>query len=116
MENKILQERAKQLRSNMTDVEKILWQYLRAKRFSKTKFRRQQVLGNYIVDFVCFSSKVIIELDGSQHFEHQEYDEERTRFLNLQGFKVLRFWNNEVYASLESVLDSIFYAVENPSL
>lgn len=88
--NTVLQQRAKQLRSNMTE-EKILWYALRAKRFLNTKFKRQQILGYYIVDFVCFSAKLVIELDGSQHLEQQDYDEQRTIFLNNQGFNVLRF-------------------------
>ena len=105
----ILQQRAKALRSSMTDVEKILWQSLRAKRFLNFKFKRQQVIGNYIVDFVCFSQRLIIELDGSQHFDNQEYDQKRTLFLNSEGFKVIRFWNIEINTELEFVLDKIYY-------
>ena len=105
----ILQKRAKMLRTSMTEVEKILWQSLRAKRFLNFKFKRQQVIGNYIVDFVCFSQNLIIELDGSQHFENQEYDQKRTLFLNSIGFKVLRFWNIEINTELDFVLDKIYY-------
>lgn len=108
----VLQQRAKQLRSNMTEEEKILWYSLRAKRFLATKFKRQQIIGNYIVDFVCFSAKVVIELDGSQHLEQQEYDKQRTKFLHSQGFSVLRFWNYQIHSELDIVLDTIFYAIE----
>lgn len=117
--NIILQNRAKQLRANMTEEEVILWQALRAKRFLNTKFKRQQVLGNYIVDFVSFSAKLIIEIDGSQHLEQLEYDQKRTFFLNSLGFEVLRFWNYQIHSELEIVLDKIFYTLNerySPSL
>ncbi|HDL3922875.1 TPA: endonuclease domain-containing protein, partial [Mannheimia haemolytica] len=107
----ILCQRAKQLRTNMTEAEKVLWQALRAKRFLAIKFKRQQVIGNYIVDFVCFSAKLVIELDGSQHLDQQNYDNLRTHFLNGQGFRVLRFWNNQIHSDLEAVLDTIFYEI-----
>ncbi|WP_309570070.1 endonuclease domain-containing protein [Actinobacillus ureae] len=96
----------------------MLWQELRAKRFIGIKFQRQQVIGFYIVDFICFSKKLIIELDGIQHVERQSYDEQRTKYLNQQGFKVLRFWNSEIHTELDSVLDTIFYALDlnSPSL
>ncbi|SUT90759.1 MULTISPECIES: endonuclease domain-containing protein [Actinobacillus] len=111
MKEKLLQ-RAKKLRSSMTEEEQMLWQELRAKRFIGTKFRRQQVIGFYIVDFICFSKKLIIELDGIQHIDRQSYDEQRTRYLNQQGFKVLRFWNSEIHNDLDRVLDTIFYAID----
>lgn len=69
-------------------------------------------MGNYIVDFICFSAKLIVELDGSQHLEQQEYDEQRTKFLHSQGFSVLRFWNYQIHSELDTVLDTIFYAIE----
>ena len=116
MERKRLLERAKFLRSNMTKEENILWHKLRAKRFCQFKFYRQKVIGNYIVDFICPSKQLIIELDGSQHNEinQQKYDEERTKFLYQQGFRVIRFWNNEIYCELNSVLEAIWYALNNP--
>lgn len=107
-ENRLL-ERAKQLRSHMTEEEKILWQHLRAKRFCQIKFYRQKVIGGYIVDFVSLSHKLIIELDGLQHLTQQAYDAKRTLFLNQQGFEVLRFWNSEIHSDLEQVLAVIFY-------
>ncbi|MGX2970489.1 endonuclease domain-containing protein [Ursidibacter sp. B-7004-1] len=111
-----LRDRAKQLRSNMTDEERILWEYLRAKRFCHIKFHRQKIIGCYIVDFVCLSHKLIIELDGSQHLEQEDYDKQRTLFLNQQGFDVLRFWNKDVHLELDRVLDTIFYKLHQPSL
>lgn len=103
-----LKARAKKFRSNMTEAEKMLWQALRAKRFLGYKFRRQQIIGNYIVDFVSYSHKLIIELDGSQHFERQDYDEKRTVFLAKEGFRVIRFWNIEMYNQPLIVLDRIY--------
>src|SRR5581483_6567335 len=86
---------AKSLRSNMTDAERRLWYFLRAHRFKGTKFKRQAVIGKYIVDFVCFEKHLVIEVDGSQHADDQT-DSVRTRWLEDQGFRVMRFWNNEV--------------------
>ena len=83
--------RAKQMRQEMTDAEKGLWQYLRAHRLNGYKFRRQQPIGTYIVDFVCTQPKLIIEADGSQHQTQQDYDENRSAYLNSLGFTVLRF-------------------------
>lgn len=103
-----LKQRAKQLRTEQTDAELILWQKLRANRFCNIKFYRQKVIGNYIVDFVCLSHRLVIELDGSQHLTQQNYDELRTKFLNQQGFNVIRFWNREIYFELDRVLDIIF--------
>jgi|CXWL01.1.fsa_nt_gi very-short-patch-repair endonuclease/succinate dehydrogenase flavin-adding protein (antitoxin of CptAB toxin-antitoxin module) len=97
---------AKQLRSNMTDAEKLLRHHLRGHRFQGVKFKRQQPLGSYIVDFVSFESKIVIEVDGGQHFE-SESDNRRDDWLKEQGFHVLRFWNNEVLGEAESVLEKI---------
>ncbi|NBX03793.1 MAG: DUF559 domain-containing protein [Alphaproteobacteria bacterium] len=111
-------EHAKHLRHESTEVEKILWKHLRAKRFESFKFRRQQPIGSYIVDFFCASTALIIELDGGQHNEEaqKKYDAKRTEFLQQQGYRVLRFWNNEINDNLEGVLDSIYRTLgENPS-
>jgi len=103
--------RARELRQQQTPSEQALWQQLRAKRFSSFKFRRQQPIGRYIVDFVCFDQKLIIELDGGQHAEAQEYDALRDEWLKQQGFHVLRFWNNEWLTQSEAVLESIWNAL-----
>ena len=102
--------KAKELRKNCTDVEKIMWELLRAKRFCDLKFKRQQPIGNYIVDFVCFEKKLIIELDGGQHNENQNKikDDNRTKYLENLGYKVIRFWNNDVIENLEGCVEYIF--------
>ncbi len=99
-----LRDRARELRREMTDAERLLWSRLRRRQMFGDKFRRQQPLGPYIVDFVCLDKRLIVELDGGQHAEQQEYDAERTRWLEEQGFRVLRFWNNQVFDEPESVL------------
>jgi very-short-patch-repair endonuclease len=103
--------RAKALRSNMTEAERRLWYFLRAHRFKGTKFKRQATIGKYIVDFACFEKHLVIEVDGSQHAD-SEADRLRTRWLEDQGFRVLRFWNNEVLKNTSGVLDTIMVAIE----
>lgn len=101
---------AKFLRRNMTDVEKTLWQQLRAKRFEGFKFKRQVPLGKYIVDFICFEKRLIIQLDGSQH-EDSAHDAIRDAWLNSQNFRVLRFWNIDINQALDGTLLSILSAL-----
>ena len=100
--------RAQELRNNPTKAEYLLWYYLGRKQMKGFRFRRQQKIGHYIVDFVCYKKKLIVELDGGQHATQTVYDSERTRWLESQGFKVLRFWNNQVLVNTEVVLDVIF--------
>ncbi|MFJ3459202.1 endonuclease domain-containing protein [Scandinavium goeteborgense] len=95
------------LRTNQTPEENRLWFLLRAKRFYGYKFRRQMPLGPYIADFVCYRARLIIELDGGQHAERSEYDNQRTSWLNAHGWRVLRFWNNELRMNEEAVLEEI---------
>ena len=97
---------AKQLRRNMTDTEKLLWYHLRGHRLNGMKFKRQQPLGNYMVDFVCFEAKVVIEVDGGQHLDNLQ-DQRRDAWLRSQGFEVLRFWNNEVLEQTDAVLEKV---------
>jgi very-short-patch-repair endonuclease len=97
---------AKKLRGDMTDAEKKLWHRLRAGQVG-VKFRRQQPIGRYIVDFVCLDRKLIVELDGGQHANATEYDAARTQWLENQGFTVLRFWNNDIMSNIEGVLTRI---------
>ena len=105
--------RAGELRHELTPAEKKLWSYLRAMRENGIHFRRQHAIGSYIADFspkgtLCApSKKLIIELDGSQHLEPEAYDNERTKTLELQGYKVIRFWNNDVMNNIEGVILSI---------
>ncbi|MBK6961017.1 MAG: DUF559 domain-containing protein [Gammaproteobacteria bacterium] len=107
-----LQARARELRQQQTPEEHALWQQLRAKRFAGYKFRRQQPLGRFIVDFVCFAQRLIVELDGGQHAEAAEYDFRRDAWLKQQGFRMLRFWNNEWSAQREAVLEAIWQALQ----
>jgi len=98
---------ARNLRKRFTDAEKLLWRYLRAKQLEGFKFRRQQPIGNYIVDFVCFEKRVVIEVDGGQHAVERKKDKERDNWLKGQDLKVLRFWNNEVLTNTRGVLEVI---------
>jgi len=99
--------RARSLRTNSTDAEKHLWYFLRAHRFMGLKFKRQKPISSYIVDFVCLRPKLIIELDGGQHAEQVQYDRQRDSWLQGQGFRVLRFWNNQVLSETQAVLETI---------
>ena len=105
--NKQLKERSRDLRKNLTDAEQKLWQKLRNKQIHGNKFRRQFVLGNYIVDFICLDKRLIIEVDGGQHMDNAGYDLQRDEWLKSQSFKVLRFWNNQVLSEIDSVLEVI---------
>lgn len=98
----------------MTDAERALWTRLRRRQILGYKFRRQQPLGEYIVDFVCLEKKLIVELDGGQHLEHQDYDENRTEWLEEQGFRVLRFWNHQVFNESDAVVQAIYNALFPP--
>ena len=105
---------AKALRANMTEAERRLWYFLRAHRFKGMKFKRQALIGRYIVDFVSFQRRLVVEVDGGQHAD-SEVDLRRTRWLEDQGFRVLRFWNNEVLSNTDGVLDAIMLAGADPS-
>ncbi len=97
---------AKNLRKRSTDAERLLWRYLRTKQIDGLKFRRQEPIGKYIVDFVCFESSVVVEVDGGQHAESDK-DAERDAWLESQGFRVLRFWNHDIFQNTEGVLEVI---------
>ncbi len=107
-------DRARRLRQAMTDAEQKLWYFLRNRQLVGYTFRRQHEIDHYIVDFVCTGAMLIIELDGGQHAEQQEYDERRTRYLQAKGYRVLRFWNNDALMNIESVLGVILEAVAKP--
>jgi very-short-patch-repair endonuclease len=96
-----------ELRKETTLAERKLWSRIRNDQLG-VSFRRQHAIGNYIADFCCPGRELIIELDGSQHLEQKEYDEERTIFLEMQGYRVLRFWNHEVMNDIENVLKVIW--------
>ena len=101
---------ARRLRREQTNVERKLWYKLRDRRIDGFKFRRQQPIGPYIVDFVCFETKLVVELDGGQHADDKNAaaDAVRTAFLKSQGFRVLRFWNLDLIESFDGVLDRIW--------
>lgn len=101
-----------QLRKILTPAERKLWSRIRNDQLGVT-FRRQHAVGNYIPDFCCPKTKLIIELDGSQHLEQEEYDEERTQHLEALGYKVIRFWNGDVMNSMDGVILAIIHALEN---
>jgi len=99
--------RAAELRKNPTLAEAKLWAYLRKNQLNGVSFRRQHAIGPYITDFCSPCSKLIIELDGSQHLESEEYDKDRTAYLETKGYKVLRFWNSDVINDLNGVIQKI---------
>ena len=100
-------DRAKELRRNQTDAERTLWTHLRNRRLDGYKFRRQRPLGRYIIDLICLEEKLIVEADGGQHSWQQLYDSERDEWLESQGYRVLRFWNNQVLNDTEAVGETI---------
>ena len=98
---------ARNLRKRQTRAEHFLWRQLRARQLREAKFRRQVPVDNYIVDFVSFEKKIVIELDGGQHAETTASDAARDAWLQGRGYKVLRFWDNEVFQNLEGILEVI---------
>jgi very-short-patch-repair endonuclease len=106
--------RAKILRRNATDAEKLFWQKVRNRQLGGLKFRRQQEITPYIVDFVCMEKRAVVEIDGGQHCESKA-DAVRDAFLEEQGFTVLRYWNNEVLHNIDGVLENLKNALTSPS-
>ncbi len=104
-------QRAQTLRDNRTDAEGLLWQYLRNKQLGGYKFRRQQPMGPYIADFACLPEKLLVELDGGQHAARQAHDGRRDAFLREKGYRILRFWNNEVFDNCFGVLERVYAAL-----
>ena len=99
--------RARTLRQNMTEAERRVWQILRSHRMTGYQFRRQVPIGRYIADFVCHEARLIVEIDGGQHDRSSPREAERSGFLQNQGYRVLRFWNNEVLANIDGVHETI---------
>jgi len=100
-------QRAKELRQNMTEAEKVLWQAVRANRLNGWHFRRQQIIGGFIADFYCHAAALVVELDGEIHKSQQEYDQERTEIIRDHGIDVIRFTNEEIKSQLPQVLQKI---------
>jgi len=107
-------KRARTLRRNATDAENALWRKLRDRSLRGQKFRRQFPVGRYIVDFVCIEERLIVELDGGQHAINTKSDATRTAALRARGYRVIRFWNNEVRSNLEGVLHVIDSSLKRP--
>ncbi|MXX93428.1 MAG: endonuclease domain-containing protein [Chloroflexi bacterium] len=103
----LLKQRARQMRNAPTDAERILWYALRKRRLDGYPFLGQRVIDDMIVDFVCRKTKLVIEVDGGQHDQRRQADAARTRRLNRAGYRVLRFWNNEVILNTQAVLETI---------
>lgn len=108
-------DRARGLRRTMTDAEQVVWRHLRNRQLLGWKFRRQHEISCYIVDFVCTEAMLIIELDGGQHADQVVYDERRTQQLQAMGYRVVRFWNNDVLLDIESVLTVILDTLASPA-
>jgi very-short-patch-repair endonuclease len=106
-----LTQYARRMRRDQTEPEQRLWLQLRAKRFGDTKFRRQKVVGPYIVDFAARDPMLVIEIDGDTHGVRGEYDARRTAFLMENGYRVMRFTNEEVMTNLDGVLQTIANAI-----
>ena len=108
---KDLKENARFLRNNMTEQERKFWQIIKNRQFYGYRFLRQYVIGEYIVDFICREKKIIIELDGGQHNEQSNivYDLSRTKYLENKGYKVIRFWNNDI----DNNLDGVYLQLKN---
>jgi len=108
-----MQAAARRLRTHPTETERLLWRHLRLRQLGGYKFRRQQPVGQYIVDFICLEKRLIVEVDGGQHAEQAESDSQRTRWLEAEGFRVLRFWNTEVLRDTTAVKETIRAALDD---
>lgn len=103
---------ARRLRRNSTDTERLIWQRLRGRRLGGFKFRRQRPISGYVVDFVCMERMLVVEIDGGQHEWRAAQDERRTVALEAAGFRVVRFWNNDVMADIDGVLRQLLLVLE----
>ena len=103
--------RGRRLRAESTEAERKLWKHLRAKRFGGCKFRRQHCIGPYFVDLCCIKQRLIVELDGGHHAEQHERDATRTAYLTEQGYRVIRFWNEQVNREIDNVLEALYSAL-----
>ena len=111
----ISRDRAKALRKTSTDAERRMWLLLRDRRLLPFKFRRQHPIGPYIADFVCIEKRLVVELDGGQHADAVEYDERRTAEIQERGYRVIRFWDNDVLQRTESVMQALYRELGRPS-
>ena len=109
----MINSKARELRKNPTESERALWKHLRMRQLGGYKFRRQQPIGQYIVDFVSFEGRVVVELDGGQHSQQMDYDSKRTAWLEAQGYRVLRFWNTRVLQEIEAIKAVVLKVLES---
>src|SRR5713226_3911785 len=109
-----LKNRARRLRREQTDAESKLWARLRARQLCSAKFRRQHPIGSFIADFCCVERRLVIEVDGGQHADLVKKDERRSAIFRRYGYRVLRFWDNEVLKDTESVLENIVRVIHDP--
>jgi very-short-patch-repair endonuclease len=100
-------EFARRLRKDLTDAERFVWERVRHRQLGGFRFRRQAPIGPYVADFVCYEAKVVLELDGGQHAERVEHDAARTRWLEGEGFRVFRVWNNEVFDNWDGIAEAV---------
>jgi very-short-patch-repair endonuclease len=107
-----MKEKARNLRRNQTDAERRLWYHLKDRSLAGFKFRRQHPIGHFIVDFICLEARLIIELDGGQHASQVEEDKSRTAYLETRGYRVVRFWNNQVLGEIQAVLTVLLGLLE----
>ena len=108
--NKDLKESSKKLRKNMTNAERLLWSKLKGKQLRGLQFNRQKPIGNYIVDFYCLKAKLVIEIDGGQHYSRdgKQKDKARDEYMAQHGLKVLRFSNRDVFGNIDGVVETIY--------
>src|SRR5579864_9126904 len=107
MERAARTKRARTLRAESTEVERKLWSLLRGRRLAGVKFRRQVPIDRYFADFACVEAKLVVELDGGQHNDQADYDEQRSKTLEACGWRVVRFWNSDVIENADGVADTI---------
>ena len=105
--------KARVLRKNQTDAESLLWYHLRDRHLSGHKFRRQHPMGVFIADFVCIERRIVVEVDGGQHALQGEEDKRRSAYLKSKGYRVVRFWDNEVLKDTQAVLEAILKMIES---
>lgn len=108
----VAKDKARELRTRMTESETLLWHQLKGRRFQGFKFRRQRPMGPYILDFVCLEAGLVVEVDGGQHADQTTYDQKRTDFIGSQGLTVIRFWNHEVMDETSAVLEKIWQRLQ----
>ena len=107
---------ARELRNKATDAEKLLWRHLRGRQLNGFKFRRQRPMGTYVCDFVCLEAGVVVELDGRQHATNAPYDSHRDAYLKAHGYRVLRFWNGQVFSETDAVVETICQALHRSEM